>query len=102
MSIEKISNEIWQKILKHGSKLSLEERANLAIEIDEVLNSNQQSTVDFDRLMALESEVLRQEKLIKGLTDQLYFEASRINEQDDRLDTLSQRVAISRMVKLQS
>jgi uncharacterized coiled-coil protein SlyX len=89
MNRKAVEDEIWLAMKKYYNKLTFEERSDLAVTISGIITCNEQSTPDFARIMTLESEVLRQGKLITDLTDQLYFEASRINEQDDKLEKLN-------------
>ena len=88
MSKPTVDRRIWEILRRYEDKLTFEERSDVACKLDDLFDEVKKPTQDFDRLMTLESEVLRQCKLIKDLTDHLYFESSRINEQDDKLEKL--------------
>jgi hypothetical protein len=76
---------IWRAIGEYSEILTFEQRSKLSTAINEILKEDQQSTVDFDRLMTLESEVLRLNKALAVTADML-------DNHNNRLIAVSEKV----------
>lgn len=64
MTTNQINVEIWKEILKYCTKLSYDERAALHRSIEAILESNQPSPVDLERIVLLEAKLSRQSLLV--------------------------------------
>ena len=85
MSKPTVDSRIWEILAKYEDYLSFDERAEIACKLDDLFNEAKKSTPDFDRLMALESEVLRHSKALEAQAETLDLHTLKIAGQYERL-----------------
>jgi hypothetical protein len=86
---------IWRAIGEFSESdkfLTFEQRSKLSIAINEILKEDQQSTVDFDRLMTLESEVLRLNKALAVTADMLDNHNKRLIAVSEKVEAIDEAV----------
>jgi hypothetical protein len=65
--IKSTVDRIWDILRKYEDRLTFEERSDIVCELNDLFDEVKKSTPDFDRLMTLESEVLRHDEQLKQL-----------------------------------
>ena len=88
--IPSVDTLIWRAIGEYEKILTFGQRSELAIKISKILKEGQQSTTDFDRLMTLESEVLRLNKALAVTADMLDNHNRRLMATSEKVEAIDE------------